>query len=386
MYHQRLLDIIKRETNNEIFKTNDTSALLSQNKSACCNFGSESIRVWKSSSELKRPSRTAKKYVDLLPLSKRYASGNEQVLSYFLDGSGQMINAGEILYWHLGGISTMYPIMAAQIGVGCCRRVNKKLIPERIADEIVIALPSVVDSSKGKGFFESMALKLSQSVLMQKLNLKVTAIIKYLPDKGSSLQDKAAAVIHERIMVQEQALTEELTQQRKLNQENFLVKNGSLEYISMNTKKAKLNSLINNYRWVLGISDSFKPEIRFNSQDKPNSGYIADTPVNHRTMAARFEGFGGVEFAVWYIRLYDRSRTNSAFDGVIRVEKMLVTQSEKEKGLDSELINTLSAYILNERNPVCHSRTSNYHLYPVYLTESYIKSRYLGTESFLQLF
>ena len=386
MYHQkRLLDIIRQETNGEIFKGNYTSAYLSQDERTYCDSGydsdsaSESMRVWKSSAESPKRSQT-KKYVDLLPLSKRYASGNEQVLSYFLDGSRQIIKAGEILYWHFGGINTVYPIMAAQIGVGYCRRVNKKLIPERIADEIVIALPNVVDSSKGKGFFESMALKLSQGVLIQKLNLKVTAILKYVPGKNSPLQDTAAAVIHSRMLEQEQALTEELTQQRKLNQENFLVKNGSLEYISVNTKKSKFNAPINNYRWVLGISKRFTPEIRFNSQDRANSGYIADTPVNHRTLAARFESLGGAEFAVWYIRLYDRSRTNSAFDGLIRVEKMLVTQSEKDKGLDSELIDTLSAYILNERNPVC------YGLYPVYLTESYIKSRYLGTESFWQLF
>lgn len=386
MYHQRLLDIIRQETNSEIFKGNYASACSSKcsvkikDEDAGYESDSEAIRVWKGSAESARRSRT-KKYVDLLPLSERYASGNGQVLSYFLDGSRQIIRAGEILYWHLGGMSTVYPVMAAQIGVGYCRRVNKKLIPERIANEIVIALPSVVDLSKGKGFFESMALKLSQGVLMQKLNLKVTAVLKYLPGKNSSLQDTAVAVIHSRMQEQEQALTEELTQQKKLNQENFLVKDGSLEHITMNAKKSQINALINNYRWVVGLSRSFTPEIRFNSQDKPNTEYIADTPVNHRTLAARFEGSGGVEFAVWYIRLYDRSRTNSAFDGLIRVEKMLATKSEKDKGLDTDLIDTLSAYILNERNPVCYGR-----LYPVYLTESCIKSRYLGTESFLQLF
>lgn len=376
MYHQKLLDIIKQETNSEIYTT---SVILSAHEGIAYNEtcdDSAIMRVWKSSAE---PSQT-KKYIDLSSRSKSLASASGQILSYFLDSSMQIIRAGEIAYRHSGTPAPVCPVMAAQIGVGCCRRVNRKLFPERTNYEIVIAIPNTSGfGGKGNGFFESMALKLSQAALMQKLNLKVTAILKYTPGQFSSLQENAFSVLKARMLEQEQALMEELTQHRKLNQENFLIKDGSLQNIIMNAKKCRFN--INNYRWILGVSRSFDPEIRFNSQDKANSGYIADIPVNHRTKAARFEGLGGTEFAVWYIRLRDSTRTNSAFDGVIRVEKMLVTQSEKDKGLDSAFIDTLSAYILNERTHV-----ESGCIYPVYLTQSYIKSRYLGTESFAQLF
>ena len=373
--HQKLLDIIKQETNSEIYKTNYTSAIAHEGADETCD-DSAIIRVWKSSAE---PSQT-KKYIDLSSRSKSLASVSGQTLSYFLDSSMQIIRAGEIAYRHLGTPAPVCPVMAAQIGVGCCRRVNRKLFPEKINYEVVIVLPNTAEfGGKGNGFFESMALKLSQAALMQKLNLKVTAILKYTPGQFSSLQENAFSVIQSRMLEQEQALTEDLTLHRKLNQENFLIKDGSLQNVIMNAKKYRFN--INNYRWILGVSRSFDPEIRFNSQDNANSGYIADTPVNHRTKAARFEGLGGAEFAVWYIRLRDRTRTNSAFDGVIRVEKMLVTQSEKDKGLDSAFIDTLSAYILNERTHV-----ESGCIYPVFLTQSYIKSRYLGTDSFAQLF
>lgn len=81
-------------------------------------------------------------------------------------------------------------------------------------------------------------------------------------------------------------------------------------------------------------------------------------------------------------------RTRTAFDGIVKVEKMLVTLEENSDGIDSELVNMLSAMIINERNPVCYGsdlRWAN-HLYPVYLTETFVKSKYMSAESFLHLF
>ena len=81
-------------------------------------------------------------------------------------------------------------------------------------------------------------------------------------------------------------------------------------------------------------------------------------------------------------------KTRTAFDGIVKVEKMLITHEENEYGMDSELVDLLSASIINERNPVCYGsdlRWAN-HLYPIYLTESFVKSKYLSADSFLHLF
>ena len=124
---------------------------------------------------------------------------------------------------------------------------------------------------------------------------------------------------------------------------------------------------------------------------KPNPGFIAELPLYHRTPVACYEKpelFGDIKFAVWYIRLRDKLRTRTPFDGIVKVEKMLVTQDEIDYGIDSDLVNMLSALIINERNPVCYGsdlRWAN-HIYPIYLTESYVKSKYLSAESFLHLF
>lgn len=186
----------------------------------------------------------------------------------------------------------------------------------------------------------------------------------------------------------------ELVREGKLNQDNYLVKDGSLEYRPTKEDKAdkrKYQIFKNNYNWVLGVSKNFNPEVCVDINGKPNPGFIADLPLYHRTPVACFKNpdwFGDTEFAVWYIRIRDKKRTRTPFDGIIKVEKILVTQEEIEDGIDSTLVNQLSAYLINERNPVCYGsdlRWAN-HLYPIYLTEAYVKSRYLSAESFLHLF
>ncbi len=192
----------------------------------------------------------------------------------------------------------------------------------------------------------------------------------------------------------EKDLVAELVREGKLNQDNYLVKDGSLEYRPTKEDKAdkrRYQIFKNNYNWVLGVSKNFNPEVCVDINGKPNPGFIADLPLYHRTPVACFKNldwFGDTEFAVWYIRIRDKKRTRTPFDGIIKVEKILVTQEEIEDGIDSTLVDQLSAYLINERNPVCYGsdlRWAN-HLYPIYLTEAYVKSRYLSAESFLHLF
>jgi len=51
-------------------------------------------------------------------------------------------------------------------------------------------------------------------------------------------------------------------------------------------------------------------------------------------------------------------------------------------------VDNISAWLVNERNPVCYGKDDRWanHLYPVYLTETFIKSKYRGTAHFLNLF
>jgi hypothetical protein len=142
---------------------------------------------------------------------------------------------------------------------------------------------------------------------------------------------------------------------------------------------------------VLGASKQFNPEVCKDINGKSNPGFIAGLPLYHRTPVACFENpefLGDIQYAVWYVRLRDQKRTRNPFDGILKIEKILVNDDEIQHGMESALVSRLSAQIINERNPVCYGsdlRWAN-HIYPIYLTEMWVKSKYMSAESFLQLF
>ena len=73
---------------------------------------------------------------------------------------------------------------------------------------------------------------------------------------------------------------------------------------------------------------------------------------------------------------------------MLKLEKILVSDEQVEQGLDSEEVDMITANIIHERNPVCYGADRRWanHLYPIYVTESYVKSKYLGESMFLNLF
>jgi len=97
---------------------------------------------------------------------------------------------------------------------------------------------------------------------------------------------------------------------------------------------------------------------------------------------------GDIAFAVWYVRLRDKKYTRSPFDGVVKVEKVLVEDEEVHNGMESDLVDLLSAHLINERNPVCYGSDGRWanHIYPMFLTEQWVKSHYMTTSSFMHLF
>ena len=184
----------------------------------------------------------------------------------------------------------------------------------------------------------------------------------------------------------EKLTVKELVRQKKLNKNTFLVKDGSLEYEWDKTDLKNISSIKSNYASVVGVSKMFNPE-SLSSYNKNISRIIADLPEFHRTPAFMYETerIQDVKFAVWYLRI---RKTVSPFEGVLKIEKILVWENEEEDGLDSDEIDLISANIINERNPVCYGQDNRWakHLYPIFLTEKYIKSKYLSDYHYINLF
>ena len=256
-------------------------------------------------------------------------------------------------------------------------------------------MPDVADADGKPGFWPATAKKLSDCDELKRLGIEFSTILPYKTSKNDDMkfEDRATACVQDRMIECEKKLVAELVHEGKLNQNNYLIKDGSLEYRLNKEDKAdkKLyQTFKNNYSWVIGASKNFNPEVCEDINGKPNPGFIADLPLYHRTPVAEYENsmLSDIKFAVWYIRLRDKKQTRTAFDGILKIEKILVTEEENENGINSEQVDILSSYIINERNPVCYGsdlRWAN-HIYPIYLTEAFVKSRYLSAESFLHLF
>ena len=386
----KIMNLLAKETGGKSYKAHKYG--LDHAERPFIDYGEDGAIIWKKTAET-TPHRT---YVDLTKISKKLAQRNETILSFFLDGSRRVFKVDDIAYSHSGGRSVIYPIIAGQIGVGCCRRIDKVIKPEIFKREIVLSMPDIANADGKPGFFPATAQKLNECSELKRLNITLSNILPYKTAKNTDkkYEDRGTACIQDRMIQREKELVAELVRAEKIGPDNYLVKDGSLEYKPSKEDKKdkkKYQTFKNNYDWVIGASKNFNPEVCLDINGKPNPGFIADLPLYHRTPVACFENpdfLGDVQFAVWYIRLRDKKQTLTPFDGILKVEKILVTQEDVDNGVDSDLVDYLSACLINERNPVCYGKDLRWanHIYPVYLTEQFVKSKYLSAESFLHIF
>jgi len=327
--------------------------------------------------------KTSKSIFDL---SKKISKTGKPLFKYFLDGSRRTYKVDDIAY-----DKRLYPIIAGQIGVSVCERESPNYFkPYILRNPLVISLPSRANAvtSNDDLFYNNLTEKLNKQELLKKHGISFNKILPYddSPLKGNEkYEDKGVAKIQDEMVNLEKKVVSELVKDRKLNQESYLIKDGSLEYMKSGDLK-DLSAIKTNYSCVVGVSKAFNPEALSNDV-KDISRNIADLKLYHRTPAFMYDTprIPDVKFAVWYIRIRE---TISPFDGVLKIEKILVWDSEEEEGLDSDEIDLICANIINERNPVCYGQDDRWakHLYPVYLTEKYIKSKYLSDIHFINLF
>ena len=380
---ERILDYIAKETDGKNYKS--------------YKYCFEAIEIPKLDYEDKRGIQVKKKgetdksltrTKSVKALADKLSQNSKSLFKYFLDGSRRTYKVDDIAYG-----KRLFPIIAGQIGVAVCEREDRHTFkPVNLKNPLVISIPENANAQTKIGndelFFNNLIHKLNEQEILKKQNL---CISKILPYKSTTLkendkyEDRGVAKIQEEMISLEQKVVFELVKARKLNEYSFLIKDGSLEYMKSGEAR-ELSEIKSNYDCVIGLSKAFNPEALSNDV-RDISRRIAELELYHRTPAFMYqtERIPDVKFAVWYLRI---RKTLSPFDGVLKIEKILVRDIQEEEGLDSDEIDLISANIINERNPVCYGNDSRWakHLYPVYLTETYIKSQYLSDIHFMNLF
>lgn len=381
-----VIKIIEKETDGKSYRSHkychDTTP------TAGIDYDDTSSVVWKSYGETVRHTSP----VNVKKIAYKIA-GTESLFTYFLDGSRHTYKVDDISY-----NNNVYPIIAGQIGVGCCKRVNKELKTEIFKRKLIIVLPDVAynDGWGATVFFDNLLKKVNASSELRKIyNIQFDEIADYNRNTDDKLENKGIAVVQGKMIEMEKDTVEELVLRDKLDQDHYLIKDGSIEYKlvsdkSKNRKNLSDKKIANYYKYVIGVSKSFDPTKCRTKSGSTNSDIIANLKPFERTPAYMYESgiSGNVNFVIWYLRIRDSKYTQNVFDGVVKVEKLVITPDEQENGLDSDLIDLISANLMNERNPVCYGSDNRWanHLYSVYLTESFVKSQYLSSGLFMHLF
>ena len=318
------------------------------------------------------------------------------LFKFFLDGSRRIYKIDDIEY-----DKKVYPIISGQISVACCQReMNEDNTFKSFHHVIDESYPVICLPVKANGigidndiYFHSLCEKVNAHPRLLSSNIRLEKVLYYQTniEGNQTFENKGIARIQDEMIECEKRIVSSMMSKHFLNQESYLIKDGSIQYKPMKSDPKELARIRSNYRNVVGVSKKFNPNLMRDVKNQSSAGLIAKLPLYHRTPAFKWspgDQWGNVNFAIWYVRIRNRDYTATPYSGIIKVEKMLMTGQEEDIGLSSEEVDTITANLINERTPVCYGSDARWanHLYPVYMTECFCKSRFKSDHYFLNLF
>lgn len=335
--------------------------------------------------------------IHTIRISQMLIDCSRPIFTYFLDGSRHVYKVDDIA---IG--KKIFPVLAGQIIVGCCERKDRDTFKpyDIIRPKLVIAMPDDFDvDDEGEDFCrlycEDINDDLQQMPFVKQSNIKVDKILLYNTDKKDKLnsdkdnyKNRGTAKIQAEMTDEEQRLVAKLCEENRLDDEHYLIKDGSLEYNPSfsNVSPEDKTMARENYRYVVGVSKSFDPELLPDFEGQRLSRTIAGLKPFERTKAYRYTSdANGIQYAVWYLRLRASDFRETNFSDVVKCEMVIINEDDQ---IDTDLIDTISANLIKEAYPVCFGNDTRWanHLYPVYLTESFCKSKYFNSNIILNLF
>jgi len=297
------------------------------------------------------------------------------LFEYFLDGTRRTFLVAE-----LASSSQRYlPVLAGQISAAVVSRSRDtgRVHVFRHSAANVVALPG-----GGKGINQGDLDDLQEKLRRWSRPFEVVVYgDRGIPDSKQP-SDLAIAKINEAMQTLEIGALEDLTNRNLTSASTMLVVDGSVQFTRIP---------IENRGWlrnVIGVSKTFRTNLVFTRDKREIGAVLVETlrNVGDRTHAFRYE-FRNNAYAVWYLRIRDRRHTDKPLSGIVKLERLLLTQDELEFGLTTDVINNVSLSTLGERYVTPFGKDDRWpnHLYPIYLAERYQRSQLMGEAQFLRL-
>ncbi|MBD5325859.1 MAG: hypothetical protein HDS04_04165 [Bacteroides sp.] len=387
----RIIDFIQKEGQGKYlcYKTRKTS-LDTESSDTLAYDDKPSMQIF--GSQIAESNKSRIHTVDIF--KKLIQTCSTPIFRYFLDGSRHTYKIDDIA---IG--KRIFPFLAGQIIVGCCERKDKDSFKKvEVHHKLVLSLPVDFnvddDENYCKLFLEKINNQILQLPFISSSGIHFDDILLYETDALSKdergkdgLQNRGIARIQTVMTDDEQLLVANLCKQNRLDDENWLIKDGSLEYTpSARLKDDEWLKMRNNYQYVVGVSKQFNPDLILDFEKNKLSKTIASLKPFQRTKVYRYTiDQCQVEFAIWYLRLRNSDFRETHFSDVVKCEMIIPTEGGF---IDSDTIDIISANLIREAYPVCYGADTRWanHLYPVFLTEKYCKSNYIDNNIILNLF
>lgn len=136
----KIMEIISKETGGKSYNTEKYSYDTIGMPSFDYDDDGEKFIKWQVSGETEKH----KTYVDLTNEAKRQI-GKRPVISYFLDGSRHTYKVDDISY-----NKKVYPVIAGQVGIGCCKRTDGECDPKNFTDDWFCHFQRLVTQMAGR--------------------------------------------------------------------------------------------------------------------------------------------------------------------------------------------------------------------------------------------
>ena len=292
--------------------------------------------------------------------------GVPSLFRYFVDGSMRTTNAGHIVDTK----QQFLPIFIAQIGVAATKLENRQIGLEIYNGKDVIYLPGTIakrDTREAGKLVKDAARK---SQLPLDLDLEI-----YVLKDGEKPMDAARKQIITTMHAMEIDLIKRLAESRKVTRDSLLMIDGSLQFYGNLEQEREA------FRNVVGVAKSFDlhQKIGKGINAKEAGTLIAALRLHHRTPAREIE-HRNLKIGAWYLRLHS-GRAHAGLtvtDGVVKLEIFPDDATLDKPALDANRCNVISSNTLALRHPSTPRTDARWasHLYPIHLTETYIKKRF----------
>lgn len=298
-----------------------------------------------------------------------------------MDGSRRTYKIGDIV---IGG-KKIYPVVVAQIRAGCTERGNEKKLHshQTIQRKNLLLLSDKVNTVD----FKEIQQRITRTKVAQEMFLEVVEY-RFEPEKHNIPVNAAIAKANTMMHDMEIEILSNMVKSGALDTDRMLVVDGPLQFLRQDTGKTEFADLFYN---VIGISKSFNPMLPTSSKSKRGGTQIGaellKLEYGERTPVFLKENDCGRQFGVWYLRIRPKNRVSNPLEGIIKIEKM-VLEDYYDSGIPTDVVDTISLSLLNECSPTCYGRDERWanHLYPVYLTETLIKSTFESDLVFINSF